>query len=284
MAPRCTLIYMHTHMKHIIYICMAALTVVLSACSNIEPNERLVEIEAIPEALIQRNVLIEDFTGQNCPNCPDATEAIEALEEVYGHHVIGVGLHCGNLGMGTPLYTQEAQDIFLQLGNPDLAQPSVRVGRTGNVYTGGPVIKSNLPALVMQQLMTATPISIYNLSTTKVADTEDDYLVEVLVKSTTDANVKVHAWVLEDNVVSKQSVGGVINRQYVHNAVFRKALTDVKGDDLELTSGNAKVVSLSLTKGSKWKEEDLSVVVFATDSKGEVLQVEKFPFQEPIAE
>ena len=50
----------------------------LSACDNIESNERWEEKVPVE---IKKNVLIEDFTGQDCINSPAAADFIHQLQQ-----------------------------------------------------------------------------------------------------------------------------------------------------------------------------------------------------------
>ena len=42
---------------------------------------------------INRNILIEDFTGHTCQNCPEAAKELEAIHDVYGDQIIGIAIH-----------------------------------------------------------------------------------------------------------------------------------------------------------------------------------------------
>lgn len=94
-------------------ICAAALS--LMACSNIDEDDRFIEVEPVEVA---KRVLIEDFTGQRCVNCPNASEMIESLQEQYGaENVIAVGIHSGpfsKTASGRPLSLwTETGDYYL---------------------------------------------------------------------------------------------------------------------------------------------------------------------------
>ena len=58
-----------------------ALTVAtsFSACNDLDEAERFIE-EPLRVEDTNRNVLVEDFTGQDCNNCPKAHELIEGLQ------------------------------------------------------------------------------------------------------------------------------------------------------------------------------------------------------------
>lgn len=78
---------------------------------------------------VQRNVLLEDFTGHRCPNCPGASYQamqIQATLEAQGKHLIIVGNHVTNLAepvTGNPdgsfsyEFRTEAGDNFGNLTN-----------------------------------------------------------------------------------------------------------------------------------------------------------------------
>ena len=63
-----------------LYILLLVGVVLLTGCDPVASDNRLIEV---PAATLQRNVLIEDFTGQRCIFCPAATEAITQLQARY---------------------------------------------------------------------------------------------------------------------------------------------------------------------------------------------------------
>ena len=81
-----------------IFMVIAGIAAMLSACDNVDSNDRLIYV---PPAAVGRCVLIEDFTGQKCLNCPRAAEVIEQLQKQYGADtVIAVAIHAGPLSVG----------------------------------------------------------------------------------------------------------------------------------------------------------------------------------------
>ena len=71
-------------MKNIFSLAVIALAA-LSSCSNIAEDERFIPGEMVGGG--GKNILIEDFTGQNCVNCPLAMEELEKL------HILGIGIN-----------------------------------------------------------------------------------------------------------------------------------------------------------------------------------------------
>ena len=89
---------MKTIYKNSLIACTVAMTAVtFTACDEVGENDRYILGEAIK---VERGVLLEDFTGQNCINCPEAHKVIEQLEEQYGEDkFIAVSIHCGGFGI-----------------------------------------------------------------------------------------------------------------------------------------------------------------------------------------
>ena len=83
-------------MKHLYTLLLVGVTL-LASCDPVDSDKRFVEV---PAATIQRNVLIEDFTGQRCIYCPGATDAITELQTTYGaDKLIAVAIHAGPLAV-----------------------------------------------------------------------------------------------------------------------------------------------------------------------------------------
>ena len=79
------------------YIVFLAVVAFLTGCDSVGSDERLIEI---PAATVQRNVLVEDFTGQRCIFCPAASETIAEQQKLYGaDKLIAVAFHAGPLAI-----------------------------------------------------------------------------------------------------------------------------------------------------------------------------------------
>ena len=78
-----------------LYILLLVGVVLLTGCDPVASDNRLIEV---PAATLQRNVLIEDFTGQRCIFCPAATEAITQLQARYSADKLIAGCDQRRLG------------------------------------------------------------------------------------------------------------------------------------------------------------------------------------------
>lgn len=268
-------------MKHIHLFSLAVAALLAASCNNISYEDRLVEemIEpVVPTMEEARNVLIEDFTGQNCPNCPTATNVVENLEHFYSGHVVAVGIHSGMLGMGTPLFTKEGQEYFLKLGNENLPQPAVRVNRIGEPLCGGPEVQNRLPELVITNVAQATPVKIDDYTGTASESDANTYDVNFNISTTLSLHALVQVWVTESDIISWQKMpDGSRNREFRHNNVFRTTLTPIDGDAVTLTKDIAMPCHYSLAVNSAWTPVNMSIVVIVSSKDGEMLQVKRFP-------
>lgn len=79
--------------RNILYL----LALWLLSRDSIAEEDRLI-YEAPP--VVNRSVLIEDFTGQRCVNCPNAADEIHSLQQEYGEDmIIAVGIHGGPMAV-----------------------------------------------------------------------------------------------------------------------------------------------------------------------------------------
>ena len=110
-----------------VYILLLAAVALLTGCDPVDSDKRLIEV---PAATLERNVLIEDFTGQRCIFCPKATESITELQATYGaDKLIAVAIHAGPLAVKPTATFKGLQSHYQSsqwhtgkrcLGRPDL--------------------------------------------------------------------------------------------------------------------------------------------------------------------
>ena len=123
------------HIKLLITLCLALILV--HACDHLDLNERFTPITPDPSAT-EKNVLIEDFTGQRCSNCPLAHEEVERLQFAYGRNrVIAVAIHGGPQAVDETsttvrgLANEEGKEYNRRLGT--FSYPKGRVDRRGEL-------------------------------------------------------------------------------------------------------------------------------------------------------
>lgn len=250
-------------------ICAAALS--LMACSNIDEDDRFIEVEPVEVA---KRVLIEDFTGQRCVNCPNASEMIESLQEQYGaENIIAVGIHSGpfsKTASGRPLSLwTETGDYYFNSWNID-AQPTGVIDRktvSSTYQSWGTIVRDALQA--------SAPLTLG--ATTSYDEATRTVTINVNAKGVLDVTGKLQLWLIEDNITDMQAMpDGSINNNYVHNHVFRTAVNGQAGEDFSIAWDEEKTVTSTYVLNEDWNAENMSVVAFVYNNSG-VQQVVKVP-------
>lgn len=241
------------------------------ACDHIDEENRLVYVAP---AEVERNILIEDFTGQRCVNCPGATEEIELLQNTYGEDaIIAVGIHSGPFGvksMPNPNYQALATDLgdeyYAHWGIE--AQPGVVINRTGNPVYDTKQYASYVNTLIQRK----TPLTMGIDMGENSAGSDCSFKVNAATNEPLSGKLQV--WIVEDSISSIQLMpDGSGNMAYMHNHVFRSSITkDIYGDDVQLTTESEFTRDFHFTCDEKWVKKHLSVVAFIYNQSG-VVQV-----------
>jgi hypothetical protein len=255
-------------------IAAAFIAIVAASCSNIDPDERL---NYVKPAEVGRAVLIEDFTGQKCPNCPRGTERLNEIVETYGEdNVIVVGIHSGALGYaGTTknvgLMTDEGNTYYTKWDKENkIGQPWVLINRSQSPNNELDTWMSPVTELISKKAVLSVGISnAYDEATRQLT-------IDVDAFGTNGSHSgKLQVWLIEDGIVAMQTLGnGSVDRNYVHNHVFRTSVNGTWGEDVSIKEGEHTYKTYNYTLPEKWNAEKVSVVAFVYDDN-EVLQVAK---------
>ena len=268
---------------------LATIIMGLTACSNIDEDERLIYVEP---AEVNRPVLIEDFTGQACVNCPNATAAIHELQETYGEeNVIAVAIHCGPFAhLRSNMGNAFLSDLGTKLGDEYYthwnieAQPGVKINR------GAPIYDTN-------QYAAAVANELKKTSTVHFDAVEfSNNAVLVNLSSSDRVEGRLQVWIVEDSINAKDPQtkyqqfmpDGSRRQDYVHNHVFRASLTnDAYGEPVTLEAGNKSYTQVFYLQGNEaldnfehlWQKQYLSAVVFFWNEQQGVMQAIRVPFK-----
>lgn len=268
---------------------LATIIMGLTACSNIDEDERLIYVEP---AEVNRPVLIEDFTGQACVNCPNATAAIHELQETYGEeNVIAVAIHCGPFAhLRSNMGNAFLSDLGTKLGDEYYthwnieAQPGVKINR------GAPIYDTNQYAAAVANELKKTSTVHFDA----VEFSNNAVLVDLSSSDRVEGRLQV--WIVEDSINARdpqtkyqQSMPDGSRRQdYVHNHVFRASLTnDAYGEPVTLEAGNKSYTQVFYLQGNEaldnfehlWQKQYLSAVVFFWNEQHGVMQAIRVPFK-----
>ncbi len=258
--------------RKLIYTALS-LGIIMSACKGIAEDDRYIAVDAVK---VERTVLLEDFTGQNCVNCPAAHRIVEGLEEQYGDHFIAVSIHAGHFGISatnkryTGLMQEEGQIYNDRYHIEDYPQ--------GVIDGHSPAINADLWATaVYEEISKRTPL-LLKLDA-ELDHTGKNINIACTMKASENLSGNLVVWIVESGIVARQEdiSQGRIN-DYVHNNVFRACVNGLDGDEVSLTAGEPAVRSYSIalkeTETETWNASNLAAVAFVAGTDG-VLQASR---------
>lgn len=241
----------------------------LLSCDPIAEEDRLI-YEAPP--VVNRSVLIEDFTGQRCVNCPNAADEIHSLQQEYGEDmIIAVGIHGGSMAVW-PNPERGVVGLATETGDNYNTYWKVEQWPMGMVNRGGVTPYTNWKGLVREELQKTAPISL-TADFHQMAGAKSGKIQLSLEGTHGNTTAKLQLWVVEDDIKAIQLMpDGKANADYIHQHVFRAAVNGEWGEDFSIKEGEVKEYDYSLTFAADWVPEHLSIVAFAYNDQG-VLQV-----------
>jgi len=177
-------------------------------------------------AQMERSLLLESFTGQDCPNCPAGHRAIDKFLTSTDKQVIEVTHHAGY--QPDMFSMQEDYEYTYFYGSTSTFAPAFMMNRTVVPQV------SAVPVMnVGDSYLTTAADAVWNTQPYVSLKLESAYnpgTREVSVKAMilghndlpSEMNV-LNVMLVQDGIIASQSNGGT---EYTHNAVFRGALTD----------------------------------------------------------
>ena len=244
-------------MKFLRYIIIAALTgLLLFRCDVIGEADREIKMEQI---VIEKNVLLVDFTDQLCLNCPSASAEIEMLKERYGDTLIVVGMH--SYFQPLPLVTADGNTYnshFGIVGHPTGVIDGLHKADAYQQWGG----------IIHSLLDVEAPVEIDLSCTFDDESKELSITTKIINKEIRDiSNSKMQLWVIENNVRGFQLlVDGTRVTDYNHNHVFRAAINGTWGENISFGDEREVTFNNSYTLNANWKPEDIHIVGFVYDA------------------
>lgn len=202
---------------------------------------------------MERSILVEGFTGQDCTQCPRGhTEINSAIElaEKAGISIVEVSHHAGYY---PDMYTmqEDASYLFYYNDPTSTSAPAVMANRNTDPSISSIAPVSGVSVANVAQLISHAEQSIpyvsLNLETSYNKDTRElKYKLGVKPHSTLPTDkILYNIFLVQDSIKGYQANGGT---DYTHNAVFRGTLT-----------GNSWGVQLSeLTPGTAFTTKEAS--------------------------
>ena len=252
-------------------------------CSEIPPNLGGGPITPGP-GIIQKKVLIEEFTGVRCVNCPAGSEAIENLIDIHGDDLIAVSIHATNFA--TP-YTNSEHDFEVEDGVSILdfvglpqGFPTAVVDR--KLFDGElelQLARSKWAGLIEQELQEEAIASLELKAELSNSGTMNIETNIAFVNPDPVEQYKLTIIITEDNIVDPQETPEGKQDDYVHKHVLRDIITPFSGQDI-IGTDPAVIEFNDYIIPDGWNTAELNVIAVihnSVDNK-EVVQVEQFKF------
>ena len=289
---------MNKRYSQIFVLACCSIIAALTACSDIDENERMVAVstrvvvDSIPQPVevdslwdapvepVESRVLIEDHTGQKCPNCPDAARLIHTFQLSYGERIVPVAIHSQMQGI------MEPEGLGNELGNTYYKYWKMEYKPAGlvNRLDGGDgrvLDKTIWDFAVTYALSMETPLDIR----VKARQQDDDPTkaeVDVKVVCTREgqsASGRLQVWITEDGIIAEQDDMGKHIADYEHNHVLRAAVNGDWGEPVSVSGlADAREFSYTATLKPEWQARNLSIVAFVYNDDG-VVQVVSRPLK-----
>ena len=232
-------------------------------------DSQTVNIQLVDE-LVRRKVLLEEFTGQDCPNCPGGKSRIDEALKGLGN-VVMVAHHTG---FGSDDYTAPGSTMlhfFYNKGGSTYA-PAMMLDR--QFYSGnpGPVCEIGEPDEIRRRILERQkrPAEV-SLTLKRNYNPETRALkVQAAMKRVdgleTGADPMVNILLVENGLIGFQRPN---YNDYHHDEVNRLFVTEPLGDAVELSVTDSTYATYDVIVNEGWNADNMEIVAFVSnyDSK-----------------
>lgn len=264
-------------------------SVVFYSCDKIEaPYKQGGSTNPTDTAAVQK-ILLEEFTGHQCPNCPAGGKIAQQLKAIYGEKMILISVHAGEFAE-TNSSGYFTYDFKCPIGNElntffgIWGYPNGLVNRNGfdqNHIVSPAGWGTRIESIINQQPKIEIKLNnTYNTANRNVETTVDATILQEL-----SGNYKISAYITEDSIVKPQQTQNDVEypsniiESYVHRHVLRGSMNGTWGDTIfsqSLEEGTASQKIFNGTLNAAWNENHCYIVVFIYDvATNEIIQVEE---------
>lgn len=254
--------------------------VIFTACEEYEADEILIKLTAretqdttpITQSQDELAILIEDFTGWNCPNCPEGTSILNSLKENYGERLIVSAVHQGsfakpkaennNLDLRTPYGDELGNRFNLK------SWPQAVINRKI-----GPLGRGDWETKIQECFANSEHLMNISLG---AENTQQGLLVSLQVEAVKDVNeaLMVTLFITESDIHGVQNNQGTMIEDYSFQHVLRNnPIVDMPLATTGLKGGDKVSKNYYFTSDKSLNLNNCAVVAFVSNSAGEVLQV-----------
>lgn len=254
--------------------------VIFTACDEYEADEILVKLTAretqdttpITQSQNELAILIEDFTGWNCPNCPEGTSILNSLKETYGERLIVSAVHQGSFAK------PKAENNNLDLRTPYGDELGSKFGLSSwpNAVINrkiGPLARGDWGTKIQECFANSEHLMNISLG---AENTQQGLLVSLQVEAVKDVNeaLMVTLFITESDIHGVQNNQGTMIEDYSFQHVLRNnPIVDMPLATTGLKGGDKVSKNYYFTSDKSLNLNNCAVVAFVSNSAGEVLQV-----------
>lgn len=213
----------------------------------------------------KRNLLVEEFTTEQCPNCPTGAyylhDALEIIEEEFPGQTNVV---CHHAGYYTDWLTAKESEDLLWLFNSggSTYAPAFMADRTG--VWSNPGIEE-MAEIFRKRLNTP---SYVGLELSAEYDSEERLLTVTvtgersMIFCENDPRIVVYA--VENDIKARNQAGAPTSETYIHNHALRVA-NAAYGEKIEWAEDNTFEYTCTLKINSTWMTNNMEIIAFVSD-------------------
>jgi hypothetical protein len=286
-------------MKTLIYAALVVLAlIVIPACKEVGPNINLhgpssisdtTWVESPAQSPQPRNVVIEEFTGVQCPNCPAGHIVVDQIVGSYtAGRIVPIALHPYN-ALGNPysysvVNLEDSNSTYLMnyLIFPGF-EPCGGVDRLvfQGSTTGILTTRQDWQGFASTEIALNPLVNLYDSVSFNSTTLQLKIFVTMHFTSTITDPTNITIGLTEDSIKTAQLDGTIVDTFYVHNHVLRSIITGVTGDNvvynpaanISITPGRVIRLVYQTTLNSAWNPQNMHVVTFVHDVSGTSLGI-----------
>lgn len=230
-----------------------------------------------------KNVILEEYTGMNCPYCPAGHKIAQELMAANPDRLFAINIHQGGFANGTPNYTTQFGNALAYQTNLG-GYPSGTINRHAFYPDTTALGRGEWSARANTIMAAPSPVNVAAIGTMDWATRELTIVVEAYYTgNATNSTNMLNVALLQNDILGPQQGGSSFNptmmvgNQYKHMHMLRHLITGQWGDTIhQTTTGSFFTKTYTYTlpdhiNNVNLKMEDIEVLVFVAEGKQEIL-------------
>lgn len=254
----------------------------LSFCYLHAQNEQFVS--TMP---MNKNVILEEYTGVNCVNCPDGHLIANHIAETHPGRAFVINIHAGSFAANT-YTTDEGTGLLNAFGVNAFPKATINRHTFNNYMDNYLLVRGDWTSASDTIFSQPSPVNIAARGTLDWTTRELNVTVQLYYTSdeTSSTNL-LNVAILQNNVIGEQdgyyyNPQQVVGNHYRHMHMLRHLVTGQWGDSINITTAGTFIertynFTIPEMLGSpnpiEAKLEDLAFVAFVAQGQQEILTV-----------